>query len=110
MLACDLLLAMVGIAESTLPVDEVLCVPGPVGPLEEDFMPDTLSFAEIDGQHVELLPARTVLSLFSTGRSGGSGHGDSDHGDSDHGGKSGGGNGGTAGAGGQGVGGIGANL
>jgi hypothetical protein len=25
-----------------------------------------LSFAEIDGQHVELLPARTVLSLFAT--------------------------------------------
>ena len=28
-------------------------------------MPDTLSFAEIDGQHVELLPSRTVVSLFS---------------------------------------------
>jgi hypothetical protein len=28
---------------------------------------DALSFAEIDGQHVELLPARTVLSLFGTG-------------------------------------------
>ena len=28
-------------------------------------MSDTLSFAEIDGQHVELLPARTVLSLVS---------------------------------------------
>ena len=28
-------------------------------------MTDALSFAEIDGQHVELLPARTVLSLFS---------------------------------------------
>lgn len=27
-------------------------------------MSDSLSFAEIDGQHVELLPARTVLSLF----------------------------------------------
>jgi hypothetical protein len=26
-----------------------------------------LSFAEIDGQHVELLPARTVLSLFARG-------------------------------------------
>ena len=36
---------------------------------------DALSFAEIDGQHVELLPARTVLSLFATGgsRNGGSG-------------------------------------
>jgi hypothetical protein len=28
-------------------------------------MSDALSFAEIEGQHVELLPARTVLSLFS---------------------------------------------
>jgi hypothetical protein len=26
---------------------------------------ETLSFAEIDGQHVELLPARTVLSMFN---------------------------------------------
>jgi hypothetical protein len=26
-------------------------------------MSDALSFAEIDGQHVELLPARTVLSM-----------------------------------------------
>lgn len=32
---------------------------------------DALSFAEIDGQHAELLPARTVLSLFSTGGGGG---------------------------------------
>jgi hypothetical protein len=30
-------------------------------------MSDTLSFAEVDGQHVELLPARTVMSMFSTG-------------------------------------------
>ncbi len=28
-------------------------------------MSDTLSFAELEAQHVELLPARTVLSLFS---------------------------------------------
>lgn len=27
-------------------------------------MLDALSFTEIDGQHVELIPARTVLSLF----------------------------------------------
>ena len=27
-------------------------------------MSDALSFAEMDGQHVELLPARTVLSMF----------------------------------------------
>ncbi|MGH3833881.1 MAG: hypothetical protein ACRDRS_26155 [Pseudonocardiaceae bacterium] len=30
-------------------------------------MSDALSFAEIDGQHVELLPARTVMSLFAAG-------------------------------------------
>ncbi|MGH3875173.1 MAG: hypothetical protein ACRDSR_27360 [Pseudonocardiaceae bacterium] len=30
-------------------------------------MSDALSFVEIDGQHVELLPARTVLSLFTAG-------------------------------------------
>jgi hypothetical protein len=29
-------------------------------------MSDTLSFAEIEHQRVELLPARTVLSLFAT--------------------------------------------
>ncbi|MBV9143532.1 MAG: hypothetical protein JO115_21905 [Pseudonocardiales bacterium] len=29
-------------------------------------MSDALSFAEIDRQHVELLPARTVLSMVST--------------------------------------------
>ncbi|MGH3785836.1 MAG: hypothetical protein ACRDRG_04645 [Pseudonocardiaceae bacterium] len=38
-------------------------------------MSDALSFAEIDGQHVELLPARTVLSLFSTGGGGKGGDG-----------------------------------
>ncbi len=36
-------------------------------------MTDGLSFAEIEGQHVELLPARTVLSLFSAGDCGGCG-------------------------------------
>jgi hypothetical protein len=38
-------------------------------------MSDALSFAEIDGQHVELLPARTVLSLFSAGGGGDGGQG-----------------------------------
>jgi hypothetical protein len=28
-------------------------------------MSDNLTFAELDAQHVELLPARTVLTLFS---------------------------------------------
>lgn len=36
-------------------------------------MSDAFSFAEIDSQQVELLPARTVLSLFATGVSGGNG-------------------------------------
>ena len=51
-------------------------------------MSDGLSFFEIDGQHVELLPARTVLSLFVAG----------------------GGDGGTGGAGGNGQGGLGLNV
>jgi hypothetical protein len=33
-------------------------------------MSDALSFAELDGQHVELLPARTVLSMFAQGTDG----------------------------------------
>ena len=33
-------------------------------------MSDALSFVEIDGQHVELLPARTVMSLLHTGGEG----------------------------------------
>ncbi|MGH3874804.1 MAG: hypothetical protein ACRDSR_25425 [Pseudonocardiaceae bacterium] len=38
---------------------------------------DAVSFAEVDGQHVELLPARTVMSVFSldTGGNGGDGTG-----------------------------------
>ncbi|MGH3771423.1 MAG: hypothetical protein ACRDRW_08525 [Pseudonocardiaceae bacterium] len=38
-------------------------------------MSDALSLAEIDGQRVELLPARTVLSLFSAGGAGRGGNG-----------------------------------
>jgi hypothetical protein len=39
-------------------------------------MSDTLSFVELAGQHVELLPARTVMSLFGTdGRAGAPGAG-----------------------------------
>ena len=53
-------------------------------------MSDELSFADIDGQHVELLPARTVLSLFMAGGSGGDG--------------------GAGGAGGNGQGGVGVDL
>jgi hypothetical protein len=59
-------------------------------------MSDALSFVEIDGQHVELLPARTVMSLLHTGGGGeNSGRG---------------GNGGHGGNGGQGRGGIGLNV
>ena len=36
-------------------------------------MSDALSFVEIDGQHVELLPARTVMSMFHAGNHGGNG-------------------------------------
>ena len=36
-------------------------------------MPDALSFAQIDGLQAELLPTRTVLSLFSAGTRGGDG-------------------------------------
>ncbi|MDQ6741124.1 MAG: hypothetical protein M3021_12400, partial [Actinomycetota bacterium] len=56
-------------------------------------MSDALSFAELDGQRVELLPARTVMSMFSAGNGGGRG-----------------GNAGTGGAGGVGRGGLGINL
>ena len=57
-------------------------------------MSDALSFAEIDGQHVELLPARTVLSTFAMGGGrGGSG-----------------GDGGVGGAGGPAQGGVGINV
>jgi hypothetical protein len=65
---------------------------------ERIVMSDALSFAEIDGQHVELLPARTVLSLFSAGGCGCGGHG------------GGGGDGGTGGNGGNAQGGLGINL
>ncbi|MCA1836204.1 MAG: hypothetical protein LC721_07725 [Actinobacteria bacterium] len=33
----------------------------------------TLSFAEIDSQHAELLPPRTVMSMFTAGGGGGDG-------------------------------------
>ncbi|MBV8540509.1 MAG: hypothetical protein JO063_05185 [Pseudonocardiales bacterium] len=52
-------------------------------------MSDAVSFAEVDGQHVELLPARTVMSMFIV---------------------KGGGDGGKGGAGGKAQGGIGLNV
>lgn len=57
-------------------------------------MSDALSFTEIDGQHVELLPARTVLSMTGFVKTGGQC----------------GGNGGTGGNGGDAYGGIGVNA
>ena len=36
-------------------------------------MSDALSLAEVDGQHLELLPARTVLSCFGGGFGGDNG-------------------------------------
>jgi hypothetical protein len=56
-------------------------------------MSDALSFVEADAQHVELLPARTVMSLLPLHDSGGRG-----------------GNAGDGGKGGQGRGGIGLNI
>ena len=58
-------------------------------------MSDALSFTEIDRQHVELLPARTVLSLGGIVKSGGGVCG---------------GTGGTGGNGGDAYGGIGVNA
>jgi hypothetical protein len=52
-------------------------------------MSDALSFVEIAGQHVELLPARTVMSMIKLGNEGNAGRG---------------GNGGTGGNGGAGKG------
>ncbi|HEX5348324.1 MAG TPA: hypothetical protein VFW64_14655 [Pseudonocardiaceae bacterium] len=34
-------------------------------------MSDALSFAEMEGQYLELLPARTVMSMFTAGCCGG---------------------------------------
>jgi hypothetical protein len=34
-------------------------------------MPEALSFTEIGTQHLELLPERTVMSMFMTGTNGG---------------------------------------
>ena len=41
-------------------------LPGPLGHCEGDYMPEALSFTEIDRQHLEMLPARTVMSMFMT--------------------------------------------
>lgn len=41
-------------------------LPGSLGHREGDYMLETLSFIEMDRQHLELLPARTVMSMFVT--------------------------------------------
>jgi hypothetical protein len=71
-------------------VGEAFCSRPTGGHSEEDCMSDALSFVEIDDLHVELLPARTVMSMFRAG--------------------GGGGDGGAGGAGGTGQGGVGVNL
>jgi len=43
-------------------------------------MPEALSFTEIDRQHLEMLPARTVMSMFMT-TNGASGNGATGNGD-----------------------------
>lgn len=78
-------------------------------------MSHALTSAEMNGQHAELLSARTVLSLFyRRGCEGGGGHGGGGHGEGGHssyGGDGGrGGDGGAGGNGGTGRGGIGVNL
>jgi hypothetical protein len=45
-------------------------LPGSAGHCEGDHMPEALSFTEINRQHLELLPARTVLSMFTTASGG----------------------------------------
>jgi hypothetical protein len=67
-------LGTVGDAKSVLPPVRRFPCPDYRGRLSwEDSMSDAMSFAEFDGQHVELLPARTVLSLFSVGDQGANG-------------------------------------
>lgn len=103
MLSCNVLLVMVSIGRIDAAVDEVSF--RSTGPPKEDLMSDALSFAEIDGQHVELLPARTVLSMVSTCGCNSGGHGGGGGGNAGDG-----GNGGVGGDGGTGRGGLGINL
>jgi hypothetical protein len=42
-------------------------LPGSLGHCEGDYMPEAFSFIEIERQHLEVLPARTVMSMFMTG-------------------------------------------
>jgi hypothetical protein len=111
-LLCHLLPAMVWRRRIDTAVDAVFYARTTVH--KEDLMSHTLSSAQIDGQHAELLPARTVLSLFYRCGCEGGGHGGSGHGNGGHswyGGDGGrGGDGGFGGNGGNGRGGVGVNL
>jgi hypothetical protein len=100
---------MVAISRIDTAVDEVRYARR-TGLPKEDLMTDALSFVEIDGQEVELLPARTVLSLFNTGGCGNGGGGHDGGGHDGDGGGGRGGNGGYGGDGGTGRGGLGVNL
>jgi hypothetical protein len=80
MLSGDLLLAKVRSIRIGNAADEVICSRPPRGSLwRRIWMYDALSFAEMEGQHLELLPARTVMSMFTAGcggcHSGGGGGG-----------------------------------
>ena len=62
----DLLLAKVRSIRIGNAADEVICSRPPRGSLwRRIWMYDALSFAEMEGQHLELLPARTVMSMFT---------------------------------------------
>jgi hypothetical protein len=66
MLSGDLLLAKVRSIRIGNAADEVICSRPPRGSLwRRIWMYDALSFAEMEGQHLELLPARTVMSMFT---------------------------------------------
>jgi hypothetical protein len=72
MLSGDLLLAKVRSIRIGNAADEVICSRPPRGSLwRRIWMYDALSFAEMEGQHLQLLPARTVMSMFTAGSCGG---------------------------------------
>jgi hypothetical protein len=74
MLSGDLLLAKVRSIRIGNAADEVICSRPPRGSLwRRIWMYDALSFAEMEGQHLELLPARTVMSMFTADCCGGGG-------------------------------------
>jgi hypothetical protein len=73
MLPQDVRQAMVG--NSRIGKLSMRCIFPAPGPSARRIQKVTLSFAEVDSQHVELLPPRTVMSMFTAGGKGG-GRGD----------------------------------